>query len=112
VLFDLGSTMNSLISSYFFARAFQPRAVMRCESSETVKAMTRRGLGVAMLPRWSVEEDLKTGSLKPIRQRESPLTTNVTLLTRRAEFVPRALDALVELARSFPWTALEPMWLG
>jgi DNA-binding transcriptional LysR family regulator len=109
VLFNLGSTMNSLISSYFSALAFQPRVVMRCESSETVKAMTRRGLGVAMLPRWSVDDDLKSGPLRLIRQREAPLMTNVTLLTRRAEFIPRALGAVVEIAKTFRWSTLESL---
>lgn len=110
VLFNLGSTMNSLISSYFSALAFQPLPVMRCESSETVKAMTRRGLGIAMLPRWSVEEDLQTGALHTIRQREAPLTTNITLLTRCVEFMPGAVSAFIEMAKTHPWSALELLW--
>ncbi len=104
VLFNRGSTMDNLISAYFAAAGFRPRVVMRCESSETVKAMARRGFGVAMLPLWSVDEDLRRRCLRLIRQREPTLLSNITLLARRASYTPPMVEALLDIARTFPWT--------
>ena len=103
VLFNRGSTMDNLIGAYFAAAGFRPRVVMRCESSETVKAMVRRGFGVAMLPLWSVDEDLRHKSLRLLHQREATLYSNITLLVRKASYTPQAVEALLDIARGFPW---------
>lgn len=108
VLYQQGSTTDNLISAYFAETGFRPRVVMRCESTETIKAMVRRRLGVAMLPLWCISEDLEAGSIRLIRQKERTLFSNVTLLARRASFVPHAVEALLEMARVFPWRFLEP----
>ena len=48
--------------------------------AEAIKAMIQAGLGVSMLPFWSVDADLRRGSLSQVRLQDPPLTGKVVLV--------------------------------
>jgi DNA-binding transcriptional LysR family regulator len=101
ILYSKGSRIENLIERYFAAIDFRPNVIMTFDNGEAIKAMIRTGLGIAMLPMWIVDSDLKRGSLSLIRQREPRLFSKVELTSRRSNYVPSAVQAFVQLARTF-----------
>lgn len=103
ILFHKGSRMEEPIDRYFAANGLQPRIIMRFDSAESIKAMIRAGLGISMLPLWTVDEDLKAKRLSLIHHEEPPLLQKIALVSRKAAFVPRAAQAFVAEARNIIW---------
>jgi len=101
VLFQKGSRMESVIDRYFIEMDFHPRVVMRFDNADAIKAMIRTGLGISMLPLWSVDADLRRGALHLIRQRERPLVSKIVLVSRKSSYVPRPVNAFINLAQTF-----------
>ena len=116
ILYSKGSRIQDLIERYFAEIEFRPKVIMNFDNGEAIKAMIRTGLGVAMLPMWIVDADLKRGSLSLIRQRERPLHSRVELTSRKSNYVATAVRAFVELARTFrfrtPRLVSQPPWGG
>ena len=103
ILFKKGSRVENLIDRYFAEVGFHPRVIMRFDNPEAIKAMMRTGLGISMVPMWTVSADLRVRSLALIRQREHPLVSKVALVVRKSLYVSQPVAAFIELARSFEW---------
>lgn len=103
ILYEEGSVFEEIIDGYFRQNNLQPRAVMRFDNAEAIKAMARTGLGFSMLPAWTVTEELKVKSLVHVRQREKPLRARIALLVRRLSYVPPAVRVFVETAKRWQW---------
>jgi DNA-binding transcriptional LysR family regulator len=101
ILYSKGSRIEDLIERYFSEINFQPKVIMTFDSGDAIKAMTHTGLGISMLPMWIVDGDLKRGGLSLIRQCERPLLSKVELASRKSNYVPNAVQAFVEMARTF-----------
>ena len=89
ILYKKGSIFENLIDRYYAGRGFHPRVIMRFDNAEAIKAMIGSGLGLSMLPMWTVEAEVKGGSLALIRQQEPPIAAKIVLVTRRPK-LPRA----------------------
>src|SRR5712692_7423664 len=101
ILFQKGSRMENLIHRYFAERDFHPRVIMRFDSAEAIKAMIGTGLGISMLPFWAVDGDSRRGALALSRQQEQPLLSKIALVSRKSSYVPRAVQALIQVAGTF-----------
>lgn len=104
ILFRKGSRIENLIDHYFAELRFRPSTIMTFDNSEAIKAMIRNGFGIAILPRWTIEEDLRKRALRLIRQKERPLISTIELVSRGSGYRPQPIAAFVEMARSFECT--------
>lgn len=105
ILFPQGSRVGEPIDRYFAAHGFRPRVIMTFDSAEAIKAMIRTGLGISMLPMWSVDSELRQGRLWLIRQAEPPLLSKVAWMRPESSFVPRPVQAFIALAQKAQWRA-------
>jgi DNA-binding transcriptional LysR family regulator len=103
ILFRKGTRMEQPIDRYFAARAFEPRVIMRFDNAEAIKAMIRSGLGISILPAWTVDTDIRQRRLQWIRLNEPPIVSRLALVTRKASYVPSAARAFIEASRSVEW---------
>ncbi len=103
ILFRKGSRMQEPIDRYFAANGFDPNVMMRFDNAEAIKAMMHAGLGISMLPMWIVDKDLRQGRLTLIRQAEPPLRSKIALISRRASYMPQAVQAFIGQARKIEW---------
>jgi DNA-binding transcriptional LysR family regulator len=101
ILYSKGSRIEDLIDYYFAEINFHPKVIMTFDSAEAIKAMIRTGLGISMLPMWIVDADLKKGTLSFIRQHERRLFSKVELASRKSHYLPGAVQAFVQVARTF-----------
>lgn len=107
LLFRRGARIENLIDRYLGEHGLSPEVTMRFDSAEALKATLMLGMGVSMLPLYTVEEEIRQGRLRAIQQKEAPLFMKVHLLRRRAGFAPPSVRAFVETAsktfRSAGW---------
>lgn len=101
VLYRAGARIENIIDAFFVSRQYTPRVVMRSDNTESLHAMALAGLGIAMLPYWVVEEDLRTKRLSLLLQGESAITGQVLLVRRAGRYLSPATKAFLGLARNF-----------
>jgi DNA-binding transcriptional LysR family regulator len=96
-----GSRIENLIDGYFNEIRFHPTVFMTFDNAEAIKAMIRTGFGIAMLPYYLIESDLRAGSLRLIRQKEHALISSINLVSRKTSYVPPPTAAFIEIAQEF-----------
>jgi DNA-binding transcriptional LysR family regulator len=70
VRYDKALGINRVVQRYFAEAGFRPRAVVRCDYTETMKVMVQKVKGISLLPLWAVKEEVRSGSLWIVRQVE------------------------------------------
>jgi LysR family transcriptional activator of glutamate synthase operon len=94
---------DMLVMRYFGEFGFRPRVNMRFDHVEAIEAMTRLGLGISMLPIWTINTELKDKTLFLIRQTEHPLDARIALVTRRLSYVPHPVKRFIKVAQNWKW---------
>lgn len=98
IFFDKGSSYFGLIHGYFRDAGIVPVHAMELDSMEATKKMVEEGLGIAFLPRVSVERDLKLGLLVEIAVSGArPLRRPIAFIYRRNRKHARTVTAFIEL---------------
>jgi LysR family transcriptional regulator, low CO2-responsive transcriptional regulator len=103
ILFRQGSRMQEPIDRHFAAHEFHPRVIMRFDNAEAIKAMIRTGLGISILPVWTVDADIRQHRLQWIRMKERPVVSRLALVSRKARYVPAAVEAFIDGSRHVDW---------
>ncbi len=83
ILFDKGSSYNALIQGVFRQHGIVPRTLMELDTIEATKKMVEEGLGIAMLPKVSIEREFEAGTLRPVT------VENVTMPRRQISLIYR-----------------------
>jgi len=63
--------------------------------------LVKLGLGISLLPLWSVSDDVRRGSLKIVRLDNRQLFSVTGLLYRRTSHVPMPVRAVAEVAHQW-----------
>jgi DNA-binding transcriptional LysR family regulator len=104
ILFDRESSYYELTTALFREAGVRPRGVIELDNIEAAKRMVAGGLGVALLPRTSVAEELSGGLLAASRiEGADPGPRHIGIL-RRADAGPPSpiLSAFLELVMEVP----------
>jgi DNA-binding transcriptional LysR family regulator len=98
ILFDRGSSYFGLIHSYFRQAGLVPHVAMELDSLEATKRMVEEGLGIAMVPRVTIERELELGVLVEVPIVDAaPLSRTIALIYRRNRRRPRPVLAFLEV---------------
>ncbi len=101
IFFDKGSSYHGLIHGYFRDAGIVPTHSMELDSMEATKKMVEEGLGIAILPRVSVEREIDLGLLKEVAVTGAePLKRPIALITRRNRRHSRPVRAFIELLQA------------
>jgi len=85
IMFDRTSSYSEITQSAFVTSGVRLRRYMEMDSIEAAKKMVERGLGVALLPRSSVEREVDAGTVKRARLRGAPPMYNFIAAFRRRD---------------------------
>jgi DNA-binding transcriptional LysR family regulator len=67
VLFDRASSYHELTSALFRESGVAPRGTMELDNIDAAKKMVEQGLGITLLPRIAVAQELRDGRLRLVR---------------------------------------------
>jgi DNA-binding transcriptional LysR family regulator len=96
LLFRKGSRIENLIDHYLAEHDFAPNVIMRFDSAEALRATLLTGTGISMLPQYTVDNDIRAGRLKRIRQKEPPLLMKIHVLAKKSVYMPPAVTEFIE----------------
>ncbi|HEY8528782.1 MAG TPA: LysR family transcriptional regulator [Paenibacillaceae bacterium] len=107
ILLTPDTVCRRFVDQVFRERGIQPNLVMELSSSEEAKRMVELNLGAAILPKLSVTEEIRRGTLKLIPVRELEAAHPVGVMTKAGRYLNTAmrqfLNDLKELRREhFP----------
>ena len=98
IFFDKGSSYYGLVHGVFRDAGIVPRHAMELDSMEATKKMVEEGLGIAILPRVSVERELSLGLLTAVEITGVPrIKRQIALIYRRNRRHARTVGAFVEV---------------
>jgi len=97
ILFDRTSSYHELTSSIFRQAGISPRGYLEVDNIDAAKRMTEQRLGIALLPLTSVQAEVGTGRLFPVRVSDmAPVRREIVVARRRdAGAITPALDAFL-----------------
>jgi DNA-binding transcriptional LysR family regulator len=99
ILFRKGSRMQEPIDRFFAAQGFEPNVLMRFDNSEFMRSMVRAGMGVAMLPLWVIDRDVRERHLSIVTPASQPILSKIALVRRKSVFIPQPVQAFIATAR-------------
>lgn len=84
ILFDRTSSYYDLTNAYFRAAGASASGVMELDNIDAAKQMVSQGLGIALLPRTAVADELADGRLRAIAIRGAqPIRRRIVAIRRR-----------------------------
>jgi DNA-binding transcriptional LysR family regulator len=84
------------------AWGLHPAEIIPIDSLTAQKRMVEAGFGLALLPESSVDEELRTGTLRSMRIAGTPVTIPVVLIHRRRAYLSGAARALMTELTAWP----------
>lgn len=91
ISFLQGSAMQNQVDQHFNRVGIKPRIAMEMENIESIKALVRAGLGIAVLPVCSVA-GLQGATLRVIRIRKFRMERALALALPKSQMLPRAIQ--------------------
>ena len=95
VVFEAGSNTRRTIDNFFLKERIKPRVVTETENVEIIKAMVAAGLGISIVPVYSVEAETSRGTLRVARIKRARLVRETAWVYRAGERVPRVLQEIM-----------------
>jgi DNA-binding transcriptional LysR family regulator len=97
IFYDRGSSYYGLVHGIFRDAGLVPTHALQLDSLEATKKMVEEGLGIAIVPRVSVERELKLGILVEIEITGAPrVKRQIALIYRKNRKHARTVVAFVE----------------
>ncbi|HZP58236.1 MAG TPA: LysR family transcriptional regulator [Dehalococcoidia bacterium] len=98
ILFDKGSSYNALIQGVFRQHGIVPHMLMELDTIEATKKMVEEGLGIALLPKVSVERELEMGTLASVEVANASMPRRqISLIYRKNRKHLRSVQAFFTL---------------
>jgi DNA-binding transcriptional LysR family regulator len=94
ILFDRTSSYHELTSSIFRQAGIDPRGYLEVDNIDAAKRMVEQRLGIALLPRTSVQAEIGSARLFPVEVVDmSPVRRQIVVARRRDTGDPSAVVA-------------------
>jgi DNA-binding transcriptional LysR family regulator len=101
ILYQRSVVIESAIRQFCVAVGFEPKVVMQNDQADSIKELVKLGLGISLLPSWSVSEDVRRGTLRLLRMADKQLFSTTGLIYRKSSHLPQALQALLTVAHEW-----------
>ncbi len=102
IFYQRSVVIEAAIRQFCVDVGFEPRVVMQNDQADSIKELVKLGLGISLLPLWSVSDDIKRGTLRMLRLSSRQLFSVTGLIYRKTPHVPNALRALLDVAHQWP----------
>jgi DNA-binding transcriptional LysR family regulator len=104
ILFERGASIRRATDDFFKKVKIEPETSLESNDTYFIKLMIEHGLGVSMMPSWSVREEIKDGRLAQVKIKNYELKRSVALISLKGHqtapiraFIKYVLDQKDEL---------------
>jgi DNA-binding transcriptional LysR family regulator len=97
VLPKSGHTRDAL-QALFYERKLKPQVAMELDSSELLKRFVAADVGIGLIARSNVEEDVKANVLTALRLADAHIRRDLALVFRKDKALSRAAKAFIDMA--------------
>lgn len=94
ILFERGASIRRATDAFFKEAGMVPEKALESNDTYFIKLMVERGLGVALLPGWSVKEEVEAGDLSRLRIKDHKLVRSVSMASLKGSR-SAAIDAFI-----------------
>jgi len=101
ILYQRAVVIEAAIRQFCVSVGFEPKVVMQNDQADSIKELVKMGLGISLLPLWSVSEDVRRGSLRMLRLHNRQLFTVTGMLYRKTAHLPMPVRALLDVAHQW-----------
>lgn len=101
ILYQRAVVIESAIRQFCVAAGFEPKVVMQNDQADSIKELVKLGLGISLLPLWSVSDDIRRGTLKLVRLSNRQLFSVTGLIYRKTPHLPKAVQSLIEVSHEW-----------
>jgi len=101
IMYQRSVVIETAIRQFCVAVGFEPKLVMQNDQADSIKELVKLGLGISLLPLWSVSEDVRRGTLSTLRLANRQLFSTTGLIYRNSPYQPQALRALIDVAHQW-----------
>jgi DNA-binding transcriptional LysR family regulator len=101
ILYQRSVVIESAIRQFCVSVGFEPRVVMQNDQADSIKELVKLGLGVSLLPLWSVSDDVRRGTLGILRLENRQLFSTTGLIYRKSSHLPQTMRALLSVAHDW-----------
>ncbi len=101
ILYQRSVVIESAIREFCVEVGFEPRVVMQNDQADSIKELVKLGLGISLLPLWSVSDDVRRGTLRTLRLADRQLFSVTGLIYRKSSHLPVAVRALLTVAHQW-----------
>jgi DNA-binding transcriptional LysR family regulator len=95
ILFERGGSIRRATDQFFNKVGIQPSLALESNDTSFIKLMVERGIGVSLLPAWTVRDEVAWGWLSKLRIEGHRLRRSVAVISL-ARFQPAATRAFLE----------------
>lgn len=98
LVYDRTSSYYGIVTNVFRQRGIVPHTAMELDSMEATKKMVEEGMGIALLPKVSLERELKLGILTEVPISDAPkMSREISLIYRKNRKLSRPVQSFMEL---------------
>ena len=101
ILYRRAVVIDAAYRQFFHDLGFEPNVVMENDEPDSIKELVKLGLGIAVLPMWSVGDDARRGTLRVLRPPKRHFN-NYGLLYHRSDYCPNVLSDFRAVAHRWP----------
>jgi len=84
VLFERGASIRRSTDDFFKKVRVKPEKALESNDTYFVKLMVEHGLGVSLMPSWTVREEIKAGKLAQVRVKGHKLERSVSMVSLKS----------------------------
>ena len=95
VLFERGASIRRATDHYFKKVGIKPEKALESNDTYFVKLMVEHGLGVSLMPSWTVKDEVAAGTLSKLRIRDHKLMRSVSMVSLKGR-QSRTIEAFLE----------------
>ncbi|MGB8956008.1 MAG: selenium metabolism-associated LysR family transcriptional regulator [Tumebacillaceae bacterium] len=107
ILREAGSGTRVVAEEVLHELGVHPAKVVSLGSTQSIKAGVEAGIGLAILSKWCVRKELRSGSLHQLRMPHFRFTRDLAVLEHTSRTQTRAVSEFVELVRAFSFDRLD-----
>jgi Transcriptional regulator len=102
ILYQRSTVIESAIREFCVRVGFEPNVVMQNDQADSIKELVKLGLGISLLPLWSVSDEVRKGTLATVRLSNRQLFSITGLIYRKSNHLPVTVQRLLSVAHEWP----------